>query len=171
MKKYTTLPNIDYTDLISQAVSYLNANYDVEDTSHHTTALTWLGESPSLTEIPSLATLFADLEITPGTTGHYSISTDALFNHAFGANVLFIPLMDCNGTVIKFFDTAPGAVFDETTNSYPKSSCILTETVPLSTGILVKSGQVFTIQTDPEQTELADILVVFFVEDTDSLLA
>jgi hypothetical protein len=171
MKKYTTLPNIDYTDLISQAVAYLNATYDVEDAAHHTTAFTLLGESQTLVDVPSLATAFADLAITAGAIGHYSISTDALFNHAFGANVLFIPLMDCNGTVIKFFDTVPGAVFDETTSSYPKSSCILTETVPLTTGILVKSGQVFTIQTDPEQTELADILVVFFVEDTDSLLA
>jgi len=171
MKKYTTLHNIDYTDLISQAVAYLNANYDVEDATHHLTALTWLGEGHALTTIPSLSTLFAGLNVTPGNTGHYAISKDSLFNHAFGANVLFIPLMDCNDATIKFFDTVPGAVFDETTSSYPKASCILTETVPLNTGILVKSGQVFTIQTAANQVELADILVIFFVEDTDSLLA
>lgn len=168
MKKYTTLP-VDYTTLATEAMAHLNATTDVEDAEHMTNAFHWLGmKSDLISAIPSIGTTFASLPLEVNGLAHRTVASDALFNHSPGVNVLLVPLADCEHTVVKIFNLVPGAV-QHADSHYDDADCELAETIPLTTGLFIKSDTVYTIETTDRN--LADILVVFFVEDTASYFA
>ena len=109
MKKYTTLPNADYTSLVAETVSYLNSNFDVEDEQHKAVVYRWLGHTNELTAIPSLGTTFTDDSLTVDGVGHLTINQNSMHINAHDVNMLFVPVMDYAECVLKLYDVAPGA--------------------------------------------------------------
>ena len=168
MKKYTTFPS-DFTDVATDVMTYLNQTTDVEDIEHQTHAFHWLGDGETVTQaIPSLATATDGLTIFGA--GHRTVTASAMLNHVADRDILFVPLADCESTVLHLFSVATNAVKNESDNYYEKADCTITNTIPLTSAVFVPAGSVFNIETT-NLTKLADVLQMSFVEDTSSYFA
>lgn len=164
MKKYTTLPT-DCTTLATEVMAYLNSTGDLEDIEHQTNAFRIIPKA-------ELANTSIDTTF-PGFTSkdfmHCTVFHQAMFNHAWDHPCILIPLADCDSTVLKIFDVAPGAVLQPTT-SYLDEDCTLIDTIPLTGPIVIGANTAFTIES-ADTLKLSDALMVWFEEDINPLLA
>ena len=167
MKKYTTFPG-DFSTVATESMAYLNSITDVENSEHHTQAFHYLGNSDTVLQlIPSLVGATNGLTILD--CAHLTVNRDAMFNHIANRDILFVPLEDCESTVLHLFSVSTDAVINVADNCYDDADCTITDTVPLTGPILIASGSVFTIESDSMNT-LSDVLQISFVEDTSSYL-
>jgi len=168
MKKYTTFPS-DFATVATDAMAYLNQTTDVEDVEHQTTAFHWIGDGETaIASIPSLADSTDGLTILGA--AHRTVMINAMFNHVATRDILFVPLNDCESTVLKLFSVAEGAILNEAGNYYDDGDCTVTDTIPMTSATFIPSGSVFTLETT-DLSKLSDILELAFVEDTSSYFA
>jgi hypothetical protein len=165
MKKYATL-SIDSSTLATEIMTYLKSSIDVEDNDHHIHAFHVL----NLTDLANttLNTTFTGL--TAKFVGHLTINGSQMFNHCYDSAFMLIPLEDCESTVVKIFDVAPGAVFNPTDSCYMDQDCTLANALPLTSPIVISANTTHTIETT-NFTKLADVLMIIFNEDVSTLLA
>ena len=168
MKKYTYL-TLDCSTLIAETISHLDATQNLEDDEHRLNALHWVGSKSELeASIPSINTTLSQFDVRG--FGNYTVNSTFAWNISWGDNFLLIPLMECEGTVVKLFSLTPGAILTPE-GFYEDEDCTLTDTIPLTGPLFVGKNNVFTLEQQGSNEKLSDVLVVFINGDTDSYLA
>lgn len=165
MKTHAILP-FDATTFASEMMTYLNSTTNVEDSEHHVHAFHLLDNA--VLANTSFSATFTNL--TAKAIAHLTINGTEMFNHCYGGSFMLVPLADCETTVVKTFDVAPGATLQTPEQYYLDSDCTLADTVSLTSPVLIGANTTYTIETT-DNTKLADVLMVFFEEDVSSFLA
>lgn len=158
MKRYFTLP-IDVSELVSSVVTYLNANYDIEDSDHYNN--TFHQFDPSELSNTTVNTMFSGLTVRA--VCHASINASAMYNHRCDQPLMCIPLLNCDNTVLKLFDIKEGALPQTTVAPYfLDEDCVLQTTIPLTGPVLLDSYTPFKMETS--DTTLSHVLMLWFNE-------
>ncbi len=166
MKKYTVF-NKDLSQLVAEADAYLAGisypGYNAQ--LYHKTGLL----ENLVGSIPSLASSFTDESLTPLGLAHWSIDT---VERAIVAPcpILIVPLKNTENCTFNVAELKPNAQaytdFITDNNFYYAVDCNVSETITISSPILVNTGTVYFIENS--NYSLSEFLVIAFEEDVSS---
>jgi hypothetical protein len=169
MKTHITLSK-DYTSLITELTAYIKEAGKDQDNwfwagPNTVPAITW---ETCCSQLPSLATTFADLGLTVYGFGHRFIHKDQQSHpNVFGKSTLTIPLTTNSFTVTIYQPHSDAKIFDNW--YYLRNQCDKIESISSTEPMLV-NRDVSYIMEPTEDIGLIPFLVIMF-SDTDSLFA
>lgn len=173
MTTLTATIAVDCTALVADANAYLTTNFNLNDTEHRTNAFHWLGNTSVVTTaIPSLANTFSAANLTVAGAALISVNKNFMYNTTVPATFssqYMIPISQCETTTLTVFEinanVSPSSSTDETGTFYNVTDCTVANTIALTSPVFIDNNTVYALTTS-DQSNLSNILAVYFNEDT-----